>query len=145
MNPGKVPPELTNLSMIEEQLICRISPCINVHMLKHGGVGSSGHCVTFPQEVNEPSQIFPRLPSEINVIKVRRQGRNDTTKEFLVRRQKIQKALEWLKSNNPADENIMISIQRLQMLPENGEMQDIHTVVCNDNYHSYDLVQPLIK
>ncbi len=78
MNPGIAPDELKNTSMIEQQLICRISPCINVHMLKYGGIASSGHCVTFPQEINEPTQIFPRLPEEINIIKVRKQGRNET-------------------------------------------------------------------
>ena len=30
----------------------------------------------------------------------------------------------------------MISTERLQMLPENGELQDIHTIVCNDNDHN---------
>ena len=48
MNPGILPKELSNLSILEQQLICRISPCINIHLLKHGGIGSSGHCVTFP-------------------------------------------------------------------------------------------------
>lgn len=43
---------------------------VQVHMLKHGGINSSGHCVTFPQNIDEPAQIFPRLPTEINVIKV---------------------------------------------------------------------------
>ena len=51
-------------------------------MLKHGGIASSGHCVTFPQEINEPAQIFLRLPEEIKIIKVRKQGKNDTSKDF---------------------------------------------------------------
>ena len=55
MFPGKVPNELQGLSIVEEQLICKISPCINVHMLKHGGIASSGYCVTFPQDVSEPA------------------------------------------------------------------------------------------
>lgn len=59
MDPGKVPEELKDLTIIEQQLISRISPCINVHMLNHGGIASSGQCVTFPQEINEPAKIFP--------------------------------------------------------------------------------------
>ena len=35
MDPGKMPNELKNLSIVEHQLIARISSCINVHMLKH--------------------------------------------------------------------------------------------------------------
>ena len=81
MDPQSVPPELSDLSIIEQQLICRISPCINIHMLKHGGIASAGHCVTFPQEVNEPAKIFPRLPSEINIVRVRKLGKNDTSKD----------------------------------------------------------------
>ncbi len=55
------------------------------------------------------------------------------------RRRKVQKVLEWLKQNNPAFSDITISQDRLQMLPENGELQDIHTLEYNsDNTHSHN-------
>jgi hypothetical protein len=97
MNPKLYPPEMSDLTVIEQQLISRISPCINVHLLNHGGIASSGYCVTFPQEVNEPAKLFPRLPKEIEVPKVKKQGQNDTLKYFVVRRYKIQNALNFLK------------------------------------------------
>jgi hypothetical protein len=122
MDPQSVPPELSDLSIIEQQLICRISPCINIHMLKHGGIASAGHCVTFPQEVNEPAKIFPRLPSEINIVRVRKLGKNDTSKDYSVRRQKIQEALLFLKNNNSAYTDIIISQDRLNSLPVDGEL-----------------------
>ena len=93
MDPGTLPPELTDLTVVEEQLISRVSPCINVHMLKHGGIAASGHCVTFPQEVDEPAKIFPRLPEEIHLLKIRKTGAQDSSKEFKVRRYKVQSAL----------------------------------------------------
>ena len=65
MDPLPVPPELQNLTLIEQQLICRIAPVMHIHMLKHGGIAANGHCVTFPQNVDEPAQILPQLPSEI--------------------------------------------------------------------------------
>lgn len=132
MDPQIVPDELCDLSITEQQLICRISPSINVHMLKHGGIAANGHCVTFPQAIDEPCRIFPKLPSEINIIKVRKQGKNDTSKEFAVRRYRVQNALVWLRSNNPAYADITISEERLQMLPVNGELSDIHTVEFKD-------------
>ena len=139
MNPKAVPQELNDLTVIEQQLISRISPCINVHMLKHGGIAASGHCVTFPQEINEPAQIFPRLPSELSIIKVRKQGRNDTSKDFKIRRFKVQHALEWLKANNKAYSDILICPDRLLMLPVDGEIDDIPTVVYNaDTLHGND-------
>ena len=120
MDPGILPLELIDLTVVEEQLISRITPCINVHMLKHGGIAASGRCVTFPQEVDEPAKIFPRLPDEINILKVRKTGTNDSTKEFRVRRYKVQAALLWLKGNNPAYNDIIISNERLEALPLDG-------------------------
>ena len=96
MDPRPVPEIMQDLSLVEQQLISRISPAIQVHMLKHGGIASSGHCVAFPQNVNEPAQILPNLPQDIQVIRVRKQGRNDTSKEFNVMRFIIQQVLQWL-------------------------------------------------
>ncbi len=124
MDPGQVPPQLQDMSVVEQQLICKISPAIQLHLLKHGGLAARGHCVTFPQAVDEPAQIFPKLPKEIKVIKVRKKGKNDTSKDFRVRRYKIQHALEWLKSNNPVYKDITISNERLSQLPEDGEIND---------------------
>ena len=139
MDPGEQPDELKGLTIVEQQLICRISPTINVHMLKHGGIASNGHCVTFPQEINEPCKIFPRLPSEINIIKVRKQGQNDSSKEFRVRRYSVQTALQWLKSNNPAYSDIEISSERLALLPIEGEISNIPTVDFKpDTAHTED-------
>ena len=101
MDPGVVPPELKDSTIVEQQLISRISPCINLHMLKHGGLAANGNCVAFPQEVSEPGKkMFPKLPAEVNIITVRKQGEHDTSKEFNVRRYTIQNALIWLKENN---------------------------------------------
>ncbi|XP_070537019.1 uncharacterized protein [Ptychodera flava] len=127
MDPGEVPAVLKTLTLIEQQLICRIAPTMSVHLLGHGGIAANGHCVTFPQEVNEPAKILPKLPKEINIIRVRKLGKNETSKEFNIRRNIVQAALTWLKDNNPAYEDIMISQERLNQLPINGE-PDIKTV-----------------
>jgi len=66
----------------KQQFIARKSPCMHVCMLKHGGIASTGHCVTFPQQLNEPVKIFPRLPHEIDIIKGTRQGNQNTGKDF---------------------------------------------------------------
>lgn len=117
MDPTSVPSELQDLTIVEQQLISRISPPINIHMLKHGGIASSGHCVTFPQQINEPATVLPKLPSEINILKVKRKGKNDSSKEYRVRRYTVQNALLWLKNNNPAYSDITISNDRLNQLP----------------------------
>ena len=103
-------------------------------MLNHGGIGSSGHCVTFPQEVNEPANIYPRLPKEIEVLKVRNQGQNDTSKDFVARRYKVQNALNFPNTNNPAFADIIIDIDRINYLPIEGELSDIETI----DYHPHN-------
>ena len=132
MDPQKLPTELSGLTIIEQQLICRISPCLNVHMLKHGGIASSDHCVTFPQEVNEPAQIFPTRPNEINLIRVRKIRKNESSryKRFVVL--KFKNAVLFLKQNIPAYSDIIISQESLNSLPEDGELPNILTVQCND-------------
>ena len=47
MYPGILPAELQSLTVIEQQLIAKISTCTNIHMLKHGGIAANGHCVSF--------------------------------------------------------------------------------------------------
>jgi hypothetical protein len=110
-------PVITSRILVEQQLICRISPAINIHMLRHGGIAANGHCVTFPQEINEPAKILPKLPSEVNILKVKRKGKDDNHKEYRVRRYTIQNALIWLKNNNPAYSDITFSSDRLNQLP----------------------------
>ncbi len=41
--------------------------------------------------------------------------------------------MHWLKDNNPAYSDIIISEERLQRLPIDGELQDINTVEFNEN------------
>jgi hypothetical protein len=83
MDPGVVPPELADLTIVEQQLISRISPCITTYV-KHGGLAANGHCVAFPQEAIEPGTNFPKLPSEVNITRVRKQGKMTPLKSLML-------------------------------------------------------------
>ena len=120
MDPMSVPEELSEMSDAEQMLIARLAPTVHVHMLKHGGIASWGHCIAFPQAVQEPATIPTRLPAEVDIICVRRQGKDDTHKDFRVRRHRVEVALRWLKDNNPAYADIVIDGARLQNLPADG-------------------------
>ena len=80
------------------------------------------------------SKDFPRIPKEIEVLKVKKQGQNDTSKDFVVRRYKVQNALNFLKTNNPAFSDIIIDIDRINALPVEGELSDIETI----DYHPHN-------
>ena len=140
MDLKPLPAEFQELSIVEQQLICRIAPCINIHMLKHGGISANGHCVTFPQEINEPAKIFPSLPNEVTIIKVRKQGKNDSSIDLRVRRFQVQNAVLWLKEHNPAYSDIEISQERLSRLLLHGECDHIPNVDFKDHaHHTNDL------
>jgi hypothetical protein len=118
-------------------------------MLKHGELAANDHCVAFPQEVSEPGKIFPKFPSDVNIIRVRKQGGNDTSKEFNVRWYKIQNALIWLKENNSVYSDIIISQDRIHLLTVDGELEDISTLEyreetqhLNDQGPAVDQIDP---
>jgi len=111
-------------------------------MLKHGGIASRGHCIAFPQAVQEPATILPRLPAEMDIIHVRRQGKDDTHKDFRVRRHRVEGALRWLKDNNPAYADIVIDETRLQNLPADGELPNLRTVEFSETAEHRDDQDP---
>ena len=138
MDPMCVPEELSGMSDAEQMLIARLAPTVHVHMLKHGGIASKGHCIAFPQAVQEPATILPRLPAEVDIIRVRRQGRDDTHKDFRVRRHRVEGALRWLTDNNPAYGDIVIDGARVFNLPEDGELPNLRTVEFSETEHVND-------
>ena len=138
MDPMCVPEELSDMSDAEQMLIARLAPTVHVHMLKHGGIASRGHCIAFPQAVQEPATILPRLPAEVGIIRVRRQGKDDTHKDFRVRRQRVEGALRWPKDNNPAYGDIVIDDTRLQNLPADGELPNLRTVEFSETAEHMD-------
>ena len=138
MDPCHVPEELSKMSDAEKMLIAWLAPTVHVHMLKHGGIASRGHCIAFPQAVQEPATILPRLPAEVDIIRVRRQGKDDTHKDFRGRRQCVEGALRWLKDNNPAYGDIVIDDSRIQNLLEDGELPNLTTVEFSETEHTDD-------
>ena len=60
MDPGPVPPVLQNLTQVEEMLISRIMPIMNVYRLHHGQYGYAGHVVNLPQDVGAFASSLPR-------------------------------------------------------------------------------------
>ena len=128
MDPMAVPEILSNMSDAEQMLIARLASTVHVHLLKHGGIASKGHCITFSHAVQEPSTILPRLQAEVDIIRVRRQGKDNTHKDFRVRRHRVEGSLRWLKDNNPAYGDVVIDGARIENLPEDGELPNLRTV-----------------
>ena len=77
-----------------------VMPIMSVYRLPQGQYGYSGHVVNLPQDVASFVQSLPRLPSELDVIVVRKEGANQSHRDFRVRRAVVHRALQWLVTHN---------------------------------------------
>ena len=84
------------LTQVEEMLISAVLPIMSLYKLPHGQYAYSGHVINLPQDVASFANCFPRLPSELDVIIVRKEGANNSHRDFRVRRAAVLHALQWL-------------------------------------------------
>ena len=137
--PSTQPIELQGLSQVEEMLISRALPVMRVYVKPGGQRAYSGHCLNLPQDVRELANTLPHYPKDISAIIVRKKGKNETFKDVVVRRHKVENALFWLIRNNPQYRTLTINQAALKSLPENGVPEDLLTVQTeNDNEESND-------
>ena len=101
-------------------LISAVMPFMAIYRLPHGQYGYRGHVINMPQDVTELASSLPRLPSELDVVFVRKEGSQNSHRDFRVRRSAVQRALLWLKENNKYYHTIAIDIAALNQLPDDG-------------------------
>ena len=106
-----------------------VLPVMSIYKLPHGQYGYSGHIINFPQDVKSFATSLPRLPSEVQIVVVRKE-REQSHKDFPVRRSVVEEALMWLLANNIYYQNIGVSLNQdtLASLPEDGDLTDLPTI-----------------
>ena len=102
-------------------LISAVMPVMSIYRLPHGQYGYSGHVINFPQDVHGFATTLPRLPSEVDILVVRKE-KDQTHRDFRVRRRAVEEALTWLLANNIYYRSIGVSVDHdtLASLPEDG-------------------------
>src|SRR4051812_29855704 len=121
MDPGEVSDELQGLTEIEEMLIAQVFTVMSVYRLRGRQHGYRGNVINFPQDIQEFTKRLSRTPSSIDILIIRRQSANDSTVfwDFIVRWDKVARALAWLKANNRYYADIIIDEEIIKNLPEN--------------------------
>ena len=106
-----------------------IMPVMSIYKLPHGQYGYSGHVINFPQDVKSFATTLPRLPSEIDILVIRRE-REQTHHDFHVRRRVVEEALTWLLANNIYYRKIGVSLDQdaLACLPEDDNLFDLPSI-----------------
>ena len=145
---GDVPPELQNLSVVEESVIarCRAKACIiqlragdSDIVLPNTQRGMRGHVVIYPQKPDGLLNVLPpSVEDACTPICVVFIGSQRPTQEWLrhyakpliVRRERIRAALLWLKTHNALYRDIMVDEQSLNAFPTN-DVLPVHIEVLN--------------
>ena len=122
-----IPEELKSLTMAEKLLIRRCSPLIPSHHIRNGIYGISGHCVTFAQDISSMCTELPQKESNM-VIFVRNLSNRISgamhTQHFKVNKQKVLRALEWLKMHHVGYKDIIINKSNLDWIKK-GTIYDV--------------------
>ena len=73
---------MQGLTQVEEMLISAVLPIMTLYRLPHGQYGYSGHVINQPQDVASFASSLPRLPSDLDVIVVRKEGAAQSHRDF---------------------------------------------------------------
>lgn len=78
-------------------LIARASPVMHVYTKQRGGQRAyKVHVITSPQNVQQLADVLPQCPMDLPVIIFTVNGKDNCSKHFVVRHNKISDALNWL-------------------------------------------------
>ena len=111
-------------------LIAAVMPIMSIYRLPHGQYGYSGHVVNLPQDAVSFASSLPRLPSELDVVVVRKEGANQSHRDFRVRRCVVHRALQWLVTNNRyyIANQVHIDQNALAQIPQDGNLTNVVSV-----------------
>ena len=112
-------------------LISAVLPIMSLYRLPHGQYGYSGNVINLPQDVACFVHSLPRLPSDVDVIVVRKEGAAQSHRDFRVRRSVVLGALQWLIENNKYYRSVTIDSDALALLPEDGDISRLCAVTLD--------------
>ena len=115
-------------------LISAVLPIMSLYRLPPGQYGYSGHVINLPQDVASFTNSLPRLPSELDVIVMRKEGAAQSHRDFRVRRSRVLSALHWLLANNIYYHHVSINPHALALLPGDGDISGLCSMTLESSY-----------
>ncbi|MCH2545601.1 MAG: AAA family ATPase [Alphaproteobacteria bacterium] len=139
-----IPQELNELNNIEDAAIKLIKPFVHIYKRFSGGIGFSGHCISFAQDVQKFAESLPWPVAELPLIIVQSKSNKDDRK-FSADGRKIRVALNWLIANNDDYKFIKINEKALAEYPSGGgDLQGIQSLVDEDAINDAEIEAPLV-
>ena len=106
---------------------------MTIYRLRHGQYSYRGHVINLPQDFTTFATSLPRLPKELDILIVRKEGSDCTHRDFRVRKSVVLGALLWLKHHNKYYRNVNIDYDSLNELPEDGNLSGLTGIKTSRN------------
>ena len=115
-------------------LVSAVMPVMSIYRLPLGQYGYTGHVINLPQDVVSFASSLPRVPSELDVLVVRKDN-DQSHRDFRVRRTVVQEALTWLLENNKyyRANQVHLNQETLRQLPEDGNLTELNSLQLEDS------------
>ena len=95
-------------------------------------MGYKGHIINLPQDITELASRLSQHPRDLSVLIIRKEGAQNSHRDFRVRKLVVLNALEWLKKNNKYYRHITLDYDVLDLLPSDGDLTNHCGVVVDD-------------
>ena len=106
---------------------------MSIYDLPRGQYGYSGHILILLQDITSFMNSLPRYLATLDIIIVRREGTDETYRNFRVWRAVVLRALQWLIVNNRYYNDVTINHDTLEMLPIDSRLTDLPSVTVSSN------------
>jgi hypothetical protein len=127
-----VPPFLQHLTAVEVALVCRISCIQRIFILRGGMLGSRGHCVSVPANMKVASKRMPLLPSEVDIVVLKRRNAKGQLRAYTVQRSKVEMALRGLcdgQGGGPTELQVLRALAEELHLPQRLPLSELREAV----------------
>lgn len=139
-----VPTCLKILTYAEKMLIQLIAPFVPLSHIKNGVYGLKGHVCAFEQDIEGFVNTLPREQNDVTMIRVVQMiraeigSREVVDQEFLVRKNVVIEALEWLKLHSVCYKNIKIEPKNMDWIEGEEGYLDTHDICVADESENDD-------
>ena len=136
----ELPPQLSQLNMLERHLIAPAIPFMKmVSLIKGAQKGIYGQVVCVKADVNNTVKCLPRLPTDESLIRVKLKRKLEYKGHHMcqdVNPTKVKEALSWLKDNNPNYDDIDIDFEEFDTMVDDQLMHNEHPDQSNQSTQS---------
>ena len=128
MHPGKQPPELRDLTVVETAAIAQIVPITKIYRHNGGGTSLRGHSICFGQDIHNFVKELPRCPDNLGIIVIKAPNQAVPLK---ANKHRLLNALKWLKANNEYYHDIVISEANIDQYPNDysSNVEGFQTII----------------